>query len=87
VSDLTGRAEELEREATELRRENGWLKEIVMLRGRSLTGSTRAAGGSESRREGDSSEDESEESNNEDSGVNAAKKSTNVKDKGKGKAT
>jgi hypothetical protein len=87
VSDLTGRAEELEREATELRRENGWLKEIVMLRGRSLTGSTRAAGGSEGQREGgDSSEDESEESDNEDSGVNAAKKGTNVKDKGKGKA-
>nr|GAT47325.1 cytochrome C oxidase assembly protein COX19 [Mycena chlorophos] len=33
VSDLTGRAEELEREAADLRRENGWLKEIVMLRG------------------------------------------------------
>jgi hypothetical protein len=33
VSDLTGRAEELEREATDLRRENGWLKEIVMLKG------------------------------------------------------
>ncbi|KDQ54812.1 hypothetical protein JAAARDRAFT_105377, partial [Jaapia argillacea MUCL 33604] len=30
VSDLTGRAEDLEREATELRRENGWLKEIIM---------------------------------------------------------
>jgi len=33
VSDLTGRAEELEREVTDLRRENGWLKEIVMLKG------------------------------------------------------
>lgn len=33
VSDLTGRAEELEREAGDLRRENGWLKEIVMLKG------------------------------------------------------
>lgn len=33
VSDLTGRAEELEREASDLRRENGWLKEIVMLKG------------------------------------------------------
>lgn len=38
MSDLTGRAEELEREATELRRENGWLKEIVMLKGGRLTG-------------------------------------------------
>ncbi|KAH6917436.1 hypothetical protein BKA70DRAFT_1367872 [Coprinopsis sp. MPI-PUGE-AT-0042] len=33
VSDLTGRAEELEREVGDLRRENGWLKEIVMLKG------------------------------------------------------
>ncbi|PPQ62795.1 hypothetical protein CVT24_000489 [Panaeolus cyanescens] len=33
VSDLTGRAEELEREVADLRRENGWLKEIVMLKG------------------------------------------------------
>lgn len=33
VSDLQGRAEELEREVADLRRENGWLKEIVMLKG------------------------------------------------------
>ena len=33
VSDLTGRAEELEKEVADLRRENGWLKEIVMLKG------------------------------------------------------
>jgi hypothetical protein len=32
ISDLTGRAEDLEREAADLRRENGWLKEIVMLK-------------------------------------------------------
>ncbi|KAJ6627969.1 hypothetical protein B0H10DRAFT_1992958 [Mycena sp. CBHHK59/15] len=38
VSDLTGRTEELEREASELRRENGWLKEIVMLKGGRLAG-------------------------------------------------
>jgi hypothetical protein len=76
VSDLTGRAEELEREATELRRENGWLKEIVMLKGRSLSGATRATEG------GDTTDDESEESD-EDSGVASKKKS---KKKGKGKA-
>ncbi|KAF8272939.1 hypothetical protein EI94DRAFT_1557509, partial [Lactarius quietus] len=29
VSDLTGRVGELEQEASDLRRENGWLKEIV----------------------------------------------------------
>jgi hypothetical protein len=34
VADLTGRAEELEKEAEELRKENGWLKEIVALKGR-----------------------------------------------------
>lgn len=34
VSDLTGRTEELEREASELRRENSWLKEIVLLKSR-----------------------------------------------------
>ncbi|KAF7336259.1 hypothetical protein MVEN_02174000 [Mycena venus] len=38
VSDLAGRAEELEREAAELRRENSWLKEIVILKGGQLTG-------------------------------------------------
>jgi hypothetical protein len=32
VSDLSGRAEELEREATDLRRENQWLKEIVIMK-------------------------------------------------------
>ncbi|KAI0001807.1 hypothetical protein BJV77DRAFT_907967, partial [Russula vinacea] len=29
VSDLSGRVDELEQEAADLRRENGWLKEIV----------------------------------------------------------
>ncbi|KAG9314565.1 hypothetical protein JVU11DRAFT_5366 [Chiua virens] len=36
VTDLTGRTDELEREAGELRRENAWLKEIVLLKGRNL---------------------------------------------------
>lgn len=38
ISDLSGRVEELEREAAELRRENGWLKEIVMLKSKRLSG-------------------------------------------------
>ncbi|KAF8078316.1 hypothetical protein FPV67DRAFT_1687230 [Lyophyllum atratum] len=38
VSDLAGRSEDLEREAADLRRENGWLKEIVMLKGSRLAG-------------------------------------------------
>ncbi|KAH0838496.1 hypothetical protein J3R83DRAFT_6812 [Lanmaoa asiatica] len=40
VADLTGRSEELEREATDLRRENAWLKEIVLLKGRNITALT-----------------------------------------------
>ncbi|OBZ79243.1 hypothetical protein A0H81_00385 [Grifola frondosa] len=38
ISDLSGRVEELEREASELRRENGWLKEIVMLKSKRFAG-------------------------------------------------
>lgn len=47
---MTGRAEELEREAADLRRENGWLKEIVMLKGSryaATRGQTSAAGAEE----------------------------------------
>lgn len=36
VGDLTGRTEELEREAADLRRENGWLKEIILLKSRGV---------------------------------------------------
>lgn len=42
MSDLSGRAEELEREAADLRRENGWLKEIVMLKGSPYATAARA---------------------------------------------
>lgn len=38
ITDLSGRVEELEREAAELRRENGWLKEIVMLKSKRFGG-------------------------------------------------
>ncbi|GJE87813.1 bZIP domain-containing protein [Phanerochaete sordida] len=38
ITDLSGRVEELEREAAELRRENGWLKEIVMLKSKRYGG-------------------------------------------------
>jgi hypothetical protein len=42
VSDLTSRAEELEKEATNLRRENSWLKEMVIMKGRrNMTGGKR----------------------------------------------
>jgi hypothetical protein len=49
VSDLTCRAAELEREATNLRRENTWLKEIVILKGRqNFLESTQNSGGVDS---------------------------------------
>ncbi|KAG1716335.1 hypothetical protein ID866_819 [Astraeus odoratus] len=38
VADLAGRTEELEREAADLRRENGWLKEIILLKSRNIGG-------------------------------------------------
>ena len=86
MSDLTGRAEELEREATELRRENGWLKEIVMMKGRSLSGATRSTEGRKGPGDGgNTSDEESEESDDEDSGV-ASKNTSKIKGKAKGKA-
>ena len=38
VTGLTERVEELEREAEDLRRENGWLKEIVTLKSKRMAG-------------------------------------------------
>lgn len=60
VSDLTGRVGDLEQEAADLRRENGWLKEIVMLKsgrvsGGTLAGPSRPSG---SRNSKDSAEEE-----------------------------
>ena len=43
VSNLTGRAEELEREVGDLRQENGWLKEIVVLKGTQNVANNRLA--------------------------------------------
>ena len=56
---MSGRVEELEREAAELRRENGWLKEIVMLKskrfgaGSSTTDQAATTPSEEPRREDD----------------------------------
>lgn len=44
VVELEGRADELEKEAVELRRENGWLKEMVILKGRKAMENAQAAG-------------------------------------------
>ena len=47
ITELSTRVEELEREASELRRENGWLKEIVMLKSKRFGGQApNAEGGS-----------------------------------------
>jgi hypothetical protein len=75
VSDLSGRTEELEREAAELRRENGWLKEIVLLKGKKLAASSQLASSAarDSQEENDHTESESE-----------SREKRN--DKGKGKA-
>ena len=40
VVELEARAEDLDREVTELRRENGWLKEMLIMKGRSLRASS-----------------------------------------------
>lgn len=45
ISEMSSREHELEKEAADLRRENGWLKEIVMLKGQAVSG---AAGPSSS---------------------------------------
>ena len=61
VSDLTGRVGELEQEAADLRRENGWLKEIVMLKSGRVSGGDAPAGPSRpsgSRKSRDDAEEE-----------------------------
>ncbi|KAJ6627308.1 hypothetical protein B0H10DRAFT_1996486 [Mycena sp. CBHHK59/15] len=98
VSDLTGRAEELEREASDLRRENGWLKEIVMLKGGRLAGvdfmnmgypepSGRSSAQRAGRKRRDSVEDSSQanETNSEESGEENTRGSGG-RNKGKGKS-
>ncbi|CUA66959.1 hypothetical protein RSOLAG22IIIB_02867 [Rhizoctonia solani] len=75
--ELEGRADALEKEAVELRRENGWLKEMVILKGRKAmenaqaTQSSAGAGPS-----GSGSQDNSKDSDEEDDST----------DKGKGKS-
>ncbi|KII86742.1 hypothetical protein PLICRDRAFT_43402 [Plicaturopsis crispa FD-325 SS-3] len=87
ITDLTGRAEELEREVAELRRENDWLKEIVVLRGRTF-GSERGAealgeGSGGARTRDDVQEDpyESEESGSATTRSNSRKDGRKGKDK------
>ncbi|KAI0052908.1 hypothetical protein FA95DRAFT_1553209 [Auriscalpium vulgare] len=81
VSDLNGRVDELEQEAADLRRENGWLKEIVMLKSTRTPGQSSSAAGPSNT--GKKAEKDSEEESDEDTdgGGNASK----AKGKGKGK--
>jgi hypothetical protein len=64
VTDLSGRVDELEQEAADLRRENGWLKEIVVLKsgkargGDLLSGLPQGSSSQGSREDGDDSSEE-----------------------------
>lgn len=85
VSDLTSRAEELEREATNLRRENSWLKEIVMMKGRqNLAGNSRPANEDSRDAGGDNHDDDAAEGSEIEHGH--GKKLGEIKIKGKSKA-
>jgi hypothetical protein len=66
VSDLSGRVDELEQEASDLRRENSWLKEIVVLKSNRVRGGDPQAGPSRpqgSRKDTDDSVDEGSDPN------------------------
>lgn len=58
VSELEGRADVLEKEAVELRRENGWLKEMLVLKGRNVRAAREAAAALTSRHEEDEKDDD-----------------------------
>lgn len=60
MSDLSGRVDELEQEAADLRRENGWLKEIVVLKSGVTRGGSLAGPSQPPSSEGDEGEDSEE---------------------------
>lgn len=78
VGDLTGRTEELEREANDLRRENAWLKEIVLLKGRNLAASNTGSQAAAPR-------NQHEETEGDDDTHDGSDHESTVKRKGKGK--
>jgi len=90
VSNLTGRAEELEREAADLRRENGWLKEIVMLKGSRYAATQGQASSSQTAALGTAvvpGTDEHEESEGSESDTSSDEEEKALgKNKGKGRA-
>lgn len=83
VSDLTSRAEDLEREATNLRRENGWLKEMVIMKGKRNIAGIRPPYGEEATN--DRGGDESHDETSEDSDLDHADKTRSDRSKNKGK--
>lgn len=62
MTDLSGLVDELEQEAADLKRENGWLKEIVMLKSGRVRGSELLAGPSQPPGSQDSEGDGDEDS-------------------------
>jgi hypothetical protein len=84
VSDLTSRAEELEREATNLRRENSWLKEMVIMKGkRNLSGIRRPYDEKSAGDQRGKSDDESSEGSDLDYAERARSERAKIKGKGK----
>lgn len=78
ITDLSGRVEELEREAAELRRENGWLKEIVMLKSKRFGSNSEQASADEPRQEDVDREGDGDNNND-------GRKTSSASDAGKGK--
>ena len=75
MTDLSGRVDELEQEASDLRRENGWLKEIVMLKTGKARGGDLLAGPSQPFSSPDPQEDDDDDDDREAKG--------SIRDKGK----
>lgn len=78
MSDLEGRAVELEKEASQLRSENGWLKEMVIMKGRLNRGQTQEFPTGESSRARKKSPEESESEG-------SSEEESEPSEKGKGK--
>ncbi|KZT06273.1 uncharacterized protein LAESUDRAFT_726100 [Laetiporus sulphureus 93-53] len=85
ITDLSTRVQELETEAAELRRENGWLKEIVMLKSKRMQGSVpdlENAGSSSAQSTGDA---QNTPSTGEGGSAEAQEGGYSAEEKGKGK--
>ena len=63
VTELEGRADVLEKEAVELRRENGWLKEMLVLKGRNMRAARDAAAALTTRHEEEAEKGDDDEEN------------------------